>query len=104
MLPAYIRTTSMVACIIVMILGILGNLMVIFVFSLYRRQLRSSEVIDTIVVIFTRRDRQVNVVKPKIGNHATTLVSHQTFERERFSDLRGVRLSLKIVMRRTEDK
>jgi len=29
MLPAYIRTTSMVACIIVMILGIVGNLMVI---------------------------------------------------------------------------
>ncbi|XP_014483951.1 PREDICTED: growth hormone secretagogue receptor type 1-like isoform X1 [Dinoponera quadriceps] len=28
MLPAYIRTTSMVACIIVMILGIVGNLMV----------------------------------------------------------------------------
>ncbi|TGZ53291.1 Growth hormone secretagogue receptor type 1 [Temnothorax longispinosus] len=28
MLPAYIRTTSMVACIIVMVLGIVGNLMV----------------------------------------------------------------------------
>ncbi|XP_067207471.1 growth hormone secretagogue receptor type 1 isoform X3 [Linepithema humile] len=28
MLPAYIRTTSMVACIVVMVLGILGNLMV----------------------------------------------------------------------------
>lgn len=29
MLPAYIRTTSMVTCIIVMVLGIIGNLMVI---------------------------------------------------------------------------
>ncbi|XP_072760483.1 growth hormone secretagogue receptor type 1 isoform X3 [Anoplolepis gracilipes] len=28
MLPAYIRTTSMIACIIVMVLGIIGNLMV----------------------------------------------------------------------------
>ncbi|KAK9302060.1 hypothetical protein QLX08_005799 [Tetragonisca angustula] len=28
MLPAYIRTTSMVACIVVMVLGIIGNLMV----------------------------------------------------------------------------
>ncbi|XP_029169310.1 growth hormone secretagogue receptor type 1-like isoform X1 [Nylanderia fulva] len=28
MLPAYIRTTSMIACIIVMVLGIMGNLMV----------------------------------------------------------------------------
>lgn len=28
MLPAYIRTTSMIACIVVMVLGIIGNLMV----------------------------------------------------------------------------
>ena len=30
MLPAYIRTTSMVVCIMVMVLGIVGNLMVRF--------------------------------------------------------------------------
>lgn len=42
-IPAYIRTTSMVFCITIMLLGVIGNLMVSMIFKQMKNQMKMGE-------------------------------------------------------------